>query len=125
MRPSAGDVLAGQVIEPSYLTNRGKHPSLREREPMPVTDCSGRLRELAERCRRAARKSFEVEAKGTLRATAATCLVSPTNSSEVRAREAGPGDCPTAGFIPVSGPRRGAPGRQRIEPTWLKLRAAP
>ena len=32
---------------------------------MPVTDCSERLRELAERCRRAARKSFEVEAKGT------------------------------------------------------------
>jgi hypothetical protein len=55
---------------PEFYTNRGKLPSLREREPMPVTDCSGRLRELAERCRRAARKSFEVEAKGTLRTTA-------------------------------------------------------
>jgi hypothetical protein len=37
---------------------------------MPVTDCSERLRELAERCRRAARKSFEVEAKGTFRTVA-------------------------------------------------------
>jgi hypothetical protein len=32
---------------------------------MPVTDYSTRLRELAERCRRAARNSFEVETKGT------------------------------------------------------------
>jgi hypothetical protein len=37
---------------------------------MSVTDCSERLRELAERCRRAARKSFEVEAKGTFRTVA-------------------------------------------------------
>jgi hypothetical protein len=37
---------------------------------MPVTDCSKRLRELAERCTRAARKSFEVEAKGTFRTIA-------------------------------------------------------
>jgi hypothetical protein len=37
---------------------------------MPVTVCSERLRELAERCRRAARKSFEVEAKGTFRTVA-------------------------------------------------------
>jgi hypothetical protein len=37
---------------------------------MPVTDCSERLRELAERCRTAARKSFEVETKGTFRTVA-------------------------------------------------------
>jgi hypothetical protein len=57
---------------PEFYTNRGRLPesTSQEREPMPVTNCSGRLRELAERCRRAARKSFEVEAKGTLRTTA-------------------------------------------------------
>jgi hypothetical protein len=37
---------------------------------MPVTDCTERLRERAERCRRAARKSFQVEAKGTFRTVA-------------------------------------------------------
>jgi hypothetical protein len=37
---------------------------------MPVTDCSDRLRQLAARCKKAARESFEVEAKGTFRAVA-------------------------------------------------------
>jgi hypothetical protein len=37
---------------------------------MPVTEYPARLRELAERCRKAARTCFEVEAKGTFRTLA-------------------------------------------------------
>jgi hypothetical protein len=51
---------------------------------MPVTVCSERLRELAERCRRAERKSFEVEAKGTFR-TVADDLSSMADELERRA----------------------------------------
>jgi hypothetical protein len=55
---------------------------------MPVTDFSTRLRELAERCRKAARNSFEVEAKGTFR-TVADDLSSIADELERSAGSAG------------------------------------
>jgi hypothetical protein len=58
-----------RLIEPSCPSFTPKSEAFLKPRPtsMPDPEYPTRLRELAERCRRAARNSFEVEAKGAFR----------------------------------------------------------
>jgi hypothetical protein len=64
---------------------------------MPDTDYTARLRQLVEQCRRAARNSFEVEAKGAFR----TIGEELSNMADELERSDGSGGRRPSGVAPV------------------------